>query len=130
MSLLSSSHQHGSNTQALHPHSTPVNCAGGSSTTGSLRPQRDIAEALIARFEVRPQLQGGLEGILRLLLIADLYSVTLLRDHCLHRLAARFNTLASNPPQHERALFDEFLLAVAPKVRGTPKGIAPSPLGA
>lgn len=45
---------------------------------------------MLRKFEARPQLQGGLEGICRLLLIADSYHVPLLRDHCLQRLAARY----------------------------------------
>ena len=52
--------------------------------------QREVADALLRKFEARPQLQGGLEGVCRLLLIADSYHVPLLRDHCLQRLAARY----------------------------------------
>jgi hypothetical protein len=79
--------------------------------------QRELAEALLRKFEARPQLQGGLEGICRLLLIADAYRVPLLRDHCLHRLAARYTDLARRvAPQQEQILFSQFLLAVAPQV--------------
>lgn len=82
--------------------------------------QRELAEALMKIFEKRPQLQGGLDGICRLLLIADTYNVPLLRDHCLHMLASRFNDLATRvAPQHEQLLFREFLQAVAPRV-GSP----------
>lgn len=79
--------------------------------------QKQLAEVLISRFEKRPQLQGGLEGICRLLLIADLYNVALLRDHCLYRLAGRFDSLATgSSPQHEAVLFGQFLNAVTPVV--------------
>lgn len=72
---------------------------------------------LIARFEQRPQLQGGLEGLCRLLLAAELYSVPLLRWHCLHRLAARFEALAARTtPRHESDVFAEFLIELAPEV--------------
>ena len=79
--------------------------------------QKELAEALLKKFEERPQLQGGLDGICRLLLTADTYSVPLLRDHCLHRLAARFADLVSRTaPQHEQTLFAQFLQAIAPTV--------------
>ena len=79
--------------------------------------QREVAESLITRFERQPQLQGGLEGICRLLLEADRFQVVLLRDHCLHRLAARFDSLVADAPEQESAVFEAFLAAVAPKVR-------------
>ena len=79
--------------------------------------QRELAEALLRKFEERPQLQGGLDGVCRLLLTADTYSVPLLRDHCLHRLAARFSDLATRvAPHHEQTLFAQFLQAIAPVV--------------
>lgn len=80
--------------------------------------QRELAYCLIREFEERPQLQGGLEGICRLLLVADANSVTTLRDHCLHRLAARFSALAKRTaPQDEQELFMDFLVSIAPKVQ-------------
>ena len=61
---------------------------------------------------------GKLESLCRLLLVADTYSARLLRKYCLHRLGAWFDRLASpTGPQHERAVFQAFLLAVAPQVR-------------
>ena len=43
--------------------------------------------------------------------------MTLLRDHCLHCLAARFEALAEeHAPQREREVFEAFVAAVAPQV--------------
>lgn len=90
--------------------------------------QKELAEALLKKFEERPQLQGGLDGVCRLLLAADTYSVPLLRDHCLHRLAARFADLAARiAPQHEQNLFAQFLQAIVPTVRALSK-LQPAPL--
>ena len=79
--------------------------------------QKELAEVLISEFEGKPQLQGGLEGVCRILLVADAYNVVVLRDHCLHRLAARFNDLAKRTaPLDEQKLFLDFLASIMPKV--------------
>ena len=79
--------------------------------------QKELAEVLIDEFEARPNLQGGLEGICRILLVADEFNVAILRDHCLHRLAARFRDLAERTaPLNEQKLFLDFLASIAPKV--------------
>jgi hypothetical protein len=52
-----------------------------------------------------------------MMLVADRYGVTLLRDRCLHALAARFGALVQDrAPAHEREVLEAFIAAVAPKV--------------
>ena len=49
--------------------------------------------------------------------MADRFGVALLRDHCLHCLAARFEALAEErAPPREREVFEAFVAAVAPQV--------------
>ena len=76
--------------------------------------QRRVAERIIEAWEQRiPRL----EPLCRMLLIADRYGVTLLRDHCLHCLAACFEALVEErAPQREREVFEAFVAAVAPQV--------------
>lgn len=76
--------------------------------------QRRVAERIIEAWELRiPRL----EPLCRMLLVADRYGVTLLREHCLHCLAARFESLAEEwGPPREREVFEAFVAAVAPQV--------------
>lgn len=77
--------------------------------------QRKAAEAIIREWEVRAP---RLEPMCRMLLLAERYSVTLLRDLCLHALAARFEALVEErAPRHDREVFEAFVAAVAPRVR-------------
>ncbi len=80
--------------------------------------QRAVSEAVISVVDRRGCGEvGKLESLCRLLLVADTYSARLLRTYCLHRLGAWFDLLSSpGGPQHERAVFQAFLLAVAPQV--------------
>ncbi|KAK9818730.1 hypothetical protein WJX74_005054, partial [Apatococcus lobatus] len=79
--------------------------------------KRAVSEAIISVVDRRGCGEvGKLESLCRLLLVADTYSARLLRKYCLHRLGAWFDLLASpGGPQHERAVFQAFLLAVAPQ---------------
>ena len=53
-----------------------------------------------------------------MLLVADKFGVTLLRDHCLHCLSTRFEALVEErAPQREREVFEAFVAAVAPQAR-------------
>ncbi|BDA48677.1 Ankyrin repeat and BTB/POZ domain-containing protein 1 [Coccomyxa sp. Obi] len=75
--------------------------------------KRKAAEAIIREWEVRAP---RLEPMCRMLLLAERYSVTLLRDRCLHALAARFEALVEErAPRHEREVFEAFVAAVAPR---------------
>ena len=80
--------------------------------------QRRVAERIIEAWERRiPRL----EPLCRMLLVADRYGASLLRDHCLHCLAARFEALVEErAPQREREVFEAFVAAVAPQVPGRP----------
>ena len=76
--------------------------------------QRRVAERIIEAWEQR---MPRLEPLCRMLLVAERYGVTLLRDHCLHCLAARFEALVEErAPQREREIFEAFVAAVAPQV--------------
>ena len=58
-----------------------------------------------------------LEPLCRMLLVAERYGVALLRDHCLHCLATRFEALVEErAPPREREVFEAFVAAVAPQV--------------
>ncbi len=73
-----------------------------------------MAEAIIAEW---PVCAPELEEMCRMLLVADRYGVTLLRDRCLHALAARFHALVEErAPREEREVFEAFVAAVAPRV--------------
>ena len=67
-----------------------------------------------------------------MLLVADRYGVALLRDHCLHGLAARFEALVEErAPPREREVFEAFVAAVAPQVPAHPASAPPAaPVGA
>ena len=79
-----------------------------------MRAQRRVAECIIEAWEQR---SPRLEPLCRMLLVADRYGVTLLRNHCLHCLAARFEALVEErAPQREREVFEAFVSAVAPQV--------------
>lgn len=52
-----------------------------------------------------------------MLLVADRFGAMLLRERCLHALAARFDALAEDrAPAQEREVFEAFIAAVAPNV--------------
>ena len=73
-----------------------------------------MAERIIEAWEER---QPRLEPLCRMLLVADRFGVALLRDHCLHCLAARFEALAEERvPPREREVFEAFVAAVAQQV--------------
>ncbi|CAL5223847.1 g6430 [Coccomyxa viridis] len=75
--------------------------------------KRRVAERIIEAWEQR---MPRLEPLCRMLLVAERYGVTLLRDHCLHCLAARFEALVEErAPQREREIFEAFVAAVAPQ---------------
>ena len=87
------------------------------SRTGVWVAQRKAAEAIVREWEVRAP---RLEPMCRMLLLAERYSVTLLRDRCLHALAARFEALVEErAPRQEREVFEAFVAAVAPRVRAS-----------
>lgn len=90
--------------------------------------QRKVAEAIVAEWEA---CTPRLEPMCRMLLVADRYGVTLLRNRCLHALAARFEALVGEraprherevseelkrAPRREREVFEAFVAAVAPRV--------------
>ncbi|CAK0738830.1 hypothetical protein CVIRNUC_001099 [Coccomyxa viridis] len=75
--------------------------------------KRRVAERIIEAWEERPP---RLEPLCRMLLVADRFGVALLRDHCLHCLATRFEALAEErTPPREREVFEAFVAAVAPQ---------------
>ncbi len=96
-------------------------------------PQRAVAECVVASWEASPP--RTLERVCRVLLAADAFSVTLLREHCLRRLAAVFDRV-SHPAaaEQERVTFESFVAAVAPQVCPAsppltlPISLPPSPL--
>ena len=73
-----------------------------------------MAERIIEAWEER---LPRLEPLCRMLLVADRFGVTLLRGHCLHCLAARFEALVEErAPPREREVFEAFVAAIAPQV--------------
>ena len=73
-----------------------------------------MAKRIIEAWEER---LPRLEPLCRMLLVADRFGVALLRNHCLHCLAARFEALAEErAPPREREVFEAFVAAVAPQV--------------
>ena len=74
--------------------------------------QREVAEHIVAALDAGG---GSMDQLCRLLLAADAYQVTLLRNHCLAGLAQAFRSLHTHTPR-EQAIFEAFVDAVAPKV--------------
>eukprot|EP00884_Botryococcus_braunii_P013836 jgi/Botrbrau1/22453/Bobra.0091s0055.1 len=79
-----------------------------------LHMKRAVAEHVIEAWEISPP--KTLERLCRVLLAADGFSVALLREHCLRRLAAAFDRV-SHPaaPEFERLTFETFVASVAPQ---------------
>lgn len=75
--------------------------------------QREVAEHIVAALEAGG---GSMDQLCRLLLAADTYQVTLLRNHCLAGLAQAFQSLHTHTPR-EQEIFEAFVDAVAPEVR-------------
>ncbi|DBA71696.1 TPA: hypothetical protein ACH3X2_001145 [Trebouxia sp. C0005] len=75
--------------------------------------KREVAEHIVAALDA-----GGssMDHLCRLLLAADTYQVSLLRNHCLAGLAQAFKSLHTHTAR-EQAIFEAFVDAVAPKAR-------------
>lgn len=79
--------------------------------------KRHVAEAIAAELaEPSAGRADQVEHVCRLLLAADRYAVSHLRDHCLCCLAVMFERLSSSAaPADVRAVFEAFVLGVAPQ---------------
>lgn len=74
--------------------------------------QREVAEHIVAALDAGG---GSMDQLCRLLLVANSYSVVLLRNYCLAGLAQAFHSLEHHTAR-EQAVFEAFVDAVAPKV--------------
>lgn len=80
--------------------------------------QRVVGEIIIEGLEATAK-RGlpALDLLLRLLLSADTYGCTVLRDYLLHRVAALYDELTTEScPEESSSLFEAFLAEVAPQV--------------
>ena len=96
------------------PHrARPVVCWGNDAELSvHVCVQREVAEHIVAALEAGG---GSMDQLCRLLLAADTYQVTLLRNHCLAGLAQAFQSLHTHTPR-EQEIFEAFVDAVAPEV--------------